>query len=174
MFELESCVSKPIWQQVMTEQQSINIDARKLFNLGANLLVAAFVRQKPEAAKKLFKDLKQGIKVSSGQLTSENSGAVIPIKLELDRSEYRGQFNFPNFDIAIRSLLQKFETEVRKDKELKELRTLTNEANGGVLFNLPSGVEIDGEINVLMMSVEPHDDCLVVRLMFMDPAQFEI
>ena len=60
-----------------------------------------------------------------------------------------------------------------KDKELKDLRTLTNEANGGILFNLPSGVEIDGDINVLMMSIEPFDDCLVVRLMFMDPAQFQ-
>ena len=161
-----------MWPAAMTEQQSINIDARKLFNLGANLLVAGFVKQKPEAAKKLFKDLKQGTRVSSGQLTSETTGAVIPIKLELDRSEYRGQFNFPNFDIAVRSLLQKFETEVRKDKELKDLRTLTNEANGGILFNLPSGVEINGDINVLMMSVEPFEDCLMVRLMFMDPDQF--
>ena len=157
----------------MTEKQSINIDARKLFNLGANLLVAAFVRQKPEAAKTLFKDLKRGVRVSSGQLTAENTGAVIPIKLELERSEYRGQFNFPNFDASVRALLQKFETEVRKDKELKDLRTLTNEANGGILFNLPSGVEIDGDINVLMMSIEPFDDCLVVRLMFMNPAQFQ-
>ena len=72
--------------------------------------------------------------MSSGQLTAENTGAVIPIKLELERSEYRGQFNFPNFDASVRALLQKFETEVRKDKELKDLRTLTNEANGGILF----------------------------------------
>jgi hypothetical protein len=162
-----------MWQPLMTEKQSINIDARKLFNLGANLLVAAFVKQKPEDAKKLFKDLKQGIKVNSGQLTSETTGAIIPIKLELERSEYRGQFNFPNFNIYVKALLQKFETESRKDKELKELRTLTNEANGGILFNLPSGVQIGDDINVLMMSVEPLDDCLVVRLMFMDPDQFK-
>ena len=156
----------------MTEKQSINIDARKLFNLGANLLVAAFVNQKPEDAKKLFKELKQGVKVNSGQLKSDATGAVIPIKLELERSEYRGQFNYLNFEISVKALLQKFETESRKDKELKELRTLTNEANGGILFNLPSGVQIGDDINVLMMSVEPMDDCLVVRLMFMEPDQF--
>lgn len=157
----------------MTEQQTINIDARKLFNLGSNLLVAGFIQQKPEEAKKLFKELKTGARVRAGELKAEKSGATIPIKLELERSEYRGQFNYPNFELSLRSLLQKFETEVRKDKELKELRTLTNEANGGLLFNLPSGVQIGENINVLMMSVEPFDDCLVVRLMFMNPEQFQ-
>ena len=116
---------------------------------------------------------KQGARVRAGELKAEKSGATIPIKLELERSEYRGQFNYPNFELSLRSLLQKFETEVRKDKELKELRTLTNEANGGLLFNLPSGVQIGENINVLMMSVEPFDDCLVVRLMFMNPEQFQ-
>jgi len=157
----------------MTEQQSINIDARKLFNLGSNLLVAGFIRQKPEDAKKLFKELKQGTRVQAGELKAEQSGATIPIKLELERSEYRGQFNYPNFEMSLKSLLQKFDTEVRKDKELKDLHTMTNEANGGILFNLPSGVQTGVHINVLMMSVEPFDDCLVVRLMFMNPDQFQ-
>ena len=157
----------------MTEQQSINIDARKLFNVGSNLLVAGFIRQKPEDAKKLFKELKQGTRVQAGELKAEQSGATIPIKLELERSEYRGKFNYPNFEIALKSLLQKFDTEVRKDKELKDLHTMTNEANGGILFNLASGVQIGEDINVLMMSVEPFDNCLVVRLMFMNPDQFQ-
>jgi hypothetical protein len=157
----------------MTEQQTIDIDTRKLFNMGANLLVAGFINQKPDAAKKLFKELKQGVSVKSGQLTSEKNNMVIPIKLELERSEYRGQFNFPNFEASLKALLQKFETEVRKDKELNDLRTLTNEATGGVLFNLPSGVQIGDDLNVLMMAVEPLNDCLIVRLMFMEPGQFQ-
>ncbi|MBT3529019.1 hypothetical protein N8708_00355 [Porticoccaceae bacterium] len=157
----------------MTEEQSINIDSRKLFNLGVNLLVAGFIRQKPEDAKKLFKELKQGVQISSGQLTSEQTGMVIPIKLELDRSEYRGQFNFPNFEISVKTMLQKFETEVRKDKELKDLHTLTNETTGGLLFNVPTGVKIGEDINVLMMAVEPAGESLVVKLMFMNPEQFQ-
>jgi hypothetical protein len=50
---------------------------------------------------------------------------------------------------------------------------LTNEATGGVLFNLPSGVQIGDDLNVLMMAVEPLNDCLIVRLMFMEPGQFQ-
>ena len=157
----------------MAEEQSINIDSRKLFNLGVNLLVAGFIRQKPEDAKKLFKELKQGVLISSGQLTSEQTGMVIPIKLELDRTEYRGQFNFPNFEISVKTMLQKFETEVRKDKDLKDLHTLTNEATGGLLFNVPTGVKIGEDINVLMMAVEPAGESLVVKLMFMNPEQFQ-
>ena len=157
----------------MTDDQSINIDSRKLFNLGVNLLVAGFIRQKPEDAKKLFKDLKQGSQVTSGQLTSEQTGMAIPIKLELDRSEYRGQFNYPNFEASLKTMLQKFETEVRKDKELKDLHTLTNDATGGLLFNIPTGVKIGDNLNVLMMAVEPSEGYLAVKLLFMNPDQFE-
>jgi len=156
----------------MTEQQGINIDSRKLFNLGANLLIAGFINQSPDNAKKLFKELKQGASVSSGELTGANNGIKIPIKLELDRSEYRGQFNFPNFERSLKAMLQKFQTEVRKDKELKDLRTLTNESTGGIVFNLPTGIEADGQLNVLMLGIEPQPDFLTVRLMFINPDQF--
>ena len=149
----------------MTDDQSINI--------GVNLLIAGFIRQKPEDAKKLFKDLKQGSQVTSGQLTSEQTGMAIPIKLELDRSEYRGQFNYPNFEASLKTMLQKFETEVRKDKELKDLHTLTNDATGGLLFNIPTGVKIGDDLNVLMMAVEPSEGYLAVKLLFMNPDQFK-
>jgi len=156
----------------MTENKTVKIDTRKLFNLGANLITAGFFKQKPEAAKKLFKQLKQGEMVKGGQLSAESSGAAIPVMLELDRAEYRGQFNFPNFEVAVKALLQKFETEVRKDRELKQLNTLNNQETGGILFNIPSGVQIDEHINVLMMAVDPKADKLVVRLIFMPPEQF--
>ena len=116
----------------MTTEQNLNIDPRRLFNLGANIIAAGFIKQNSTEAKKLFKELKQGDAIKGGQLKSEKTGEVIPIKLELDRKEFRGQFNFPNFDVSVRALLQKFETEVRKDKELKTLRTLTNPETGEV------------------------------------------
>ena len=111
--------------------------------------------------------------MSSGELSGATSGVKIPIKLELDRSEYKGQFNFPNFELSLNAMLQKFQTEVRKDKDLKELRTLTNEATGGIVFNLPSGVEIQGNLNVMMLSMEPSAESLVIRLIFVDSAQFQ-
>ena len=44
----------------MTTEQNLNIDPRRLFNLGANLVAAAFIKQDANEAKKLFKELKQG------------------------------------------------------------------------------------------------------------------
>ena len=156
----------------METEQNINIDPRKLFNIGVNLIVAGFIKQNSSDAKKLFKQLKQGETLKGGQLKSDKTGEVIPIKFEIDRKQYCGQFNFPNFDVALRALLQKFETEARKDKELKTLRTLTNQDTGEVLFNIPSGVQIDGDINVLMMAVKPQNDCITVKLVFMEPEPF--
>jgi hypothetical protein len=156
----------------MAIEQNVSIDPRRLFNLGANLIAAGFIKQNTTEAKKLFKELKQGDAIKGGQLKSEKTGEVIPIKLQLDRREFRGQCNYPNFDVSVRALLQKFETEVRKDKELKTLRTLTNQDTGEVLFNIPSGLSIDDNINVLMMAVHPQSDCMVVKLMFMAPEPF--
>lgn len=156
----------------MTAEQNLTIDPRRLFNLGANLIAAGFIKQNATEAKKLFKELKQGKAIKGGQLKSEQSGQVIPIKLQLDRKEFRGQFNFPNFDVSVRALLKIFDTEARKDKELKTLRTLTNQDTGEVLFNIPSGLSIDENINVLMMAVKPMNDCIVVRLVFMEPEPF--
>ena len=84
-----------------------NIDPRKLFNIGVNLVVAGFIKQNASDAKKLFKQLKQGEALRGGQLKSEKTGEVIPLKLEIDRKEFRGQFNYPNFDVSLRALLQK-------------------------------------------------------------------
>ena len=156
----------------MSDTETINIEKQKLFNLVANLLVA-FLQQPQEYTKKLFKQLKAGTVVKSGELTAESTGAKIAVKLELDRSEFQGPFNYPSFEYSIRALVEKFQTEARKDKELKEVHTLTNESTGGLLFNLPAGVQIDGQVNVLMAAVEPEVDCLTVKLIFVHPSQFE-
>jgi hypothetical protein len=156
----------------MTSEQNVTMDSRRLFNLGANLIAAGFLKQNATDAKKLFKELKQGKAIKGGQLKSEKSGQVIPIKLQLDRKEFRGQLNFPNFDVSVRALLKIFDTEARKDKELKTLSTLTNQETGEILFNMPSGLKIDDDINVLMMAVKPENDCIIVRLTFMEPKPF--
>lgn len=156
-----------------SEQQEITIDLPKLFNLSANLLVASFQRQSEESLKRLFKELKQGGRVDAGQITAEQSGAVIPVQLQLERSAYKGQFNRPHFSAAVDILLQKLAGEVRKDPQLRELRTLSSPDNREIVFNIPAGIKIGTELNVLMLSVLPCEDSLVVRLLFVDGEQFE-
>jgi hypothetical protein len=52
----------------MTTEQNVTIDPRRLFNLGANLVAAGFIKQNATEAKKLFKALKQGEAIKGGQL----------------------------------------------------------------------------------------------------------
>ncbi|MFW2422536.1 MAG: hypothetical protein ACN4EJ_07965 [Porticoccaceae bacterium] len=153
-------------------QTNFSIDVRKLFNMSANLLAAGFFKQKPDEAKALYKKLKDGNQVKAGELTNNQNGNKLPVTLELDRSEFNGAFNYPNFQASLRALLQRFETHGRKDPELKTLRTLQNEKTGGILFNLPGVVEIDSQLNVLMAAIEPSKTGMALRLMFMDPEQF--
>lgn len=151
---------------------NFTIDVRKLFNMSVNLLAAGFFKQKPDDAKGLYKQLKDGKRVKAGALTNNQNGQKVQVSLELDRSEFNGSFNYPNFQAALRALLQRCETHGRKDPELKTLRTLQNEKSGGVLFNLPGVVETNGQLNVLMAAIEPGKEGMVLRLMFMDPEQF--
>ena len=103
----------------------------------------------------------------------KQSGAVIPVQLQLERSAYKGQFNLPHFSAAVDMLLQKLAGEVRKDPQLRELRTLSSPDNREIVFNIPAGIKIGTELNVLMLSVLPCEDSLVVRLLFVDGEQFE-
>ena len=50
----------------MTTEQNLNIDPRRLFNLGANLIAAGFIKQNSTEATKLFKELKQGDAIKGG------------------------------------------------------------------------------------------------------------
>lgn len=153
-------------------ESHFTIDVRKLFNMSANLLAAGFFKQKSDDAKALYKQLKDGKQVKAGALTNNQNGNKLAVALELDRSEFNGPFNFPNFQNALRALLQRYETHGRKDPELKTLRTLKNGKTGGILFNLPGVIETNGQLNVLMAAIEPSKTGMVLRLMFMDPEQF--
>lgn len=155
------------------DTNDVTIDLPKLFNLSANLLVAGFQRQSEEQVQKLYDDLKEGQRVAAGQLKSEHTDAAIPIYLQLDHSEYRGTLSYFHLSSAIDILLQKFSSEVENDPQLLKLHALSNPQSGELVFNIPAGIRIESVLNVLMVAVLPCDDCLVVRLIFVDPDQFD-
>ncbi len=144
------------------------LDLLKIFNLSANLLVASFQRQPNEDINELYKNLKQGKRVPAGKLTNEKNGDVIPLYLQLDRTNYRGKFNKRNFLKAVQILLEKFAQEVDTDEKLKKLEALTSPMSGEILINVPAGMRVNEEINVLMISVLPFEESLVIRLLFVE------
>ncbi|RPG90365.1 MAG: hypothetical protein CBD08_004900 [Cellvibrionales bacterium TMED148] len=70
-------------------------------------------------------------------------------------------------------LLQKFSSEVKKNSQICERHTLTNSDNGEIVFNIPAGIRMKDTLNVIMVSVLPAPDHLIVRLLFLNPEQFK-
>ena len=144
------------------------LDLSKIFNLSANLLIASFQRQSTEDIDHLYECLREGSRVPVGKLTNDKTGNVIPLYLRLDRTNYRGKFNKRNFLKAIQILLEKFAQEVDGNGQISKLGVLTSPISGEILINVPAGMRVDEEINVLMVSVLPHKESLDIRLLFVD------
>lgn len=161
----------------MTDKpKTLNINIVQLVNLACNLLHQGFIKQPKDKAKLLLKDLKNGKRVSVGRLTIGPEGEAkkleVPLRLELDYSEFRGGFNYPAFDAALRAMLQRISATM---KAKKDLNILTSEETGSALVHQPGLIQSpDGQYNVLVMSFElgkPKE--IGVRVMFVDPEQYE-
>lgn len=151
--------------------QQLNINIVQLVNLACNLLHQGFLKQPKDKAKALLKDLKNGKRLKMGNLTIGEKMEV-PLHLVLDYSEFRGGFNFPAFEAALRAMLQRISVQLKRKKDLN---ILTNEEQGSALVHLPGVIQSqDGRYNVLVMSFEmgkPKE--IGIRVMFVDPDQYE-
>ncbi len=151
------------------EKNQININMVQLLNLSCNLLQQGFVKQPKQKAKQLLKDLKAGKRMPLGKLTLQEKHEM-PLRLELDYSEFRGPFNFPSFEAALRGMLQRCGQTMEAKKDLN---ILTNEEQGSALVHLPGVIEQDGRFNVLVTCFEMGNNKeITIRLMFLDPDQY--
>lgn len=151
------------------ENNQVNINMVQLLNLSCNLLHQGFVKQPKIKAKQILKDLKAGKRIALGKLTVQEKHEL-PLRLELDYSEFKGPFNYPSFDAALRGMLQRC-GETLKAK--KDLNILTNEQQATALVHLPGIIEQDGRYNVLVTSFEMSNKKeIVIRLLFLNPDQY--
>ncbi len=163
-----------------TPKKKFNLNLVQVLDLGCGILHQAFFKQKPDAAKSLLKDLKGGKKVSLGALTLSNKddeGEIkdsleVPLAVELDYSEFKGGgFSFPAFQAALQAMLNQIAQTL---KAKKDLNLLTNQKTGGALVHQPGVIKIGEQHNVLVIAIEPGGkDDIVLRLMFVDPGQYE-
>ena len=155
------------------EAPALELSLSKLFNLCANLLIASFQRQSASEIDELFKNLSDGRRLETGHLKAQDSANSVAVYLELDHSEFVGELTMQTFLSCIDILLQKFSSEVKKNSQISERHTLTNSDNGEIVFNIPAGIRMKDTLNVLMVSVLPATDHLIVRLLFLNPEQFK-
>ena len=156
----------------MDQNQELTIDLPQLFNLSANLLIASFHRQTANEIEETYNHLSKGTRVAAGHIKAKDDENSVPVYLELDHSEYNGEFNLKNFLASVDILLQKFSSETKNNADHSNIPTLKNPSNGEIVFNIPAGIKLNDNLNVLMASVLPASDYLVVRLLFVNPEQF--
>lgn len=154
----------------MSEKTTVDINMVELVNLAANILDQLFFKLPKEKSKSNFKDLKQGKQFNMGTLTLQNK--ISPnLKMALDYSEFRGPgFNFDIFQGALRNILVQIS---KRFEDKADLNIMTSE-QGSVLVHIPGFVETDGQLNALLMSFDLGTmESIVLRLMFVDPSQYD-
>lgn len=161
--------------------RKIDINLVQVLDLGCGILHQAFIRQSADKAKPLLKELKAGKSVKLGAITltqkkPENDSTPpitqeLPLKVALDYSEFVGQFGFPVFLEALKAMLARIALTLR---EKKDLNLLTNGDQSKVVIHQPGVIKVNDQYNVLLIAVEPGlNNDITLRLMFVDPAQYE-
>ncbi len=155
-----------------SQKQNININLPELAALACNLLHSGFIKNKKDKARGMYKELKTGKVITTGSINF--SGKLdMELKLALDVTEFKGPgLSFPAFEMALKALLQNLGNKLNNKQDLNILTSET----GSILLHCPGIIRTtETQINVMVMTIEPTQGKkeLTVRLMFVDPGQFQ-
>jgi len=154
----------------MINQHTVSMQPEQLLSLAVQALQGGFYAAQRNDARQLFKEIEKGKKTELFKLKL-NNGREIQGNICLDKSEFIGKLGYSNFRAALGVMLSR---STEKLQEKQELNILSSEQTGEMLFNIPGLVEENGQANVLVLAVSQHSPGdLLLRLMFLDPAQFK-
>jgi hypothetical protein len=152
-------------------EQPMQLPLPKVLDLSCGVINRLILQAPKDKAKSLFKRLKGGEKISLGEITL---GEKIKIKLnlKLDHSAYIGPgFNNDVFRASVDQLVKKIAPRLRAQQDLN-IRTSDQ---GMVLFDIPAGVKVKGQLNVMMLVMELFKTGeITVVLSYFEPTQFTI
>lgn len=141
----------------------------RLLLVASELLHRSFVEATRADAKRLFRDIEDGKQVGVARLELEDQSQLL-IKLTLDKSEFRGKFNFRVFRQSLELLIAQIATLLQQGQ--KEFNSFTAES-GEMMFLIPSITRNEqGEENALVLGVGqliPGE--LPLQLQFIEPSQ---
>lgn len=144
---------------------NVNLSSELILGaINANLNLQFFVEPR-DIAKALFNDLVDGKRAPFMNFQVGKKGDI-RCDLELDTSEHIGKLNYGKFRKSVALMMMNIKQRIENKEDLSPL---TNET-GEMLFNIPSLLESDGDINILVCSfrqLAPGLAC--VRLMYLEP-----
>lgn len=149
----------------------VKLELPRVLDLSCGILARLILQAPKEKSKALFKRLKADETIALGNITIGEK-AKIKLSVMLDHREFVGAgFNNDVFRASLDQLIKKIAPRLRAKQELN-IRT---DNQGSVLFDIPAGVRVKGQLNVMMFVLDlKTPGSIVVRLSYFEPSQFMV
>ncbi|MEZ5567967.1 MAG: hypothetical protein R3E54_06465 [Halioglobus sp.] len=140
--------------------------------VAANLLHRALVAPARTRCKQVYRELAQGRVLALSTVELEDKSTA-RFGLSLDTSEFRGRINFGAFRASLETLIANIAAHLKAEKPVTVFNA--DERPDSLIFGITGATLEDQQPNVLVLGCEPQADgeVTVLRLMYLDPAQFE-
>ncbi|MGD2008422.1 MAG: hypothetical protein PVJ95_09125 [Cellvibrionales bacterium] len=155
------------------------LEANQLATIAANLLNQGILEADRTTAKRIFRELEVGRKVTLTHLRMEDGGTT-RMDLALDARSFNGNLNFSAWRDGVLALVARISDDLRTGKALPVFRPLDTEEGlpeseqGLNLIGSIGGTNHDGIVNAIMLGLSPDPEKPVVTfsLVYVDPDQF--
>lgn len=155
------------------------LEANQLATIAANLLHQGILEADRTTAKRIFREVEAGRKVTLTNLRMEDGG-TIRIDLVLDARAFNGTLNFSAWRDGVLALVAQLSDELKTEKPLPVFKPLEDQdgmSDGDPNLNLIGcigGTSHDGVVNTIMLGISPDPAQPVVTfsLVYVPPGQF--
>ncbi len=155
----------------MAELQNQSIPRDKFLLMSMNLLHKAFIEAARTDAKNLYRSLAEGGRIRLSHVQMEDK-STLAVNLALDHSEYCGKLNFGAFRASLTALIGNVGQTLQAEKDYQ---VFSGESDAGeMIFGITAVTVEDEQPNVLVLGTrsDADDASVMLRLMYLDPAQF--
>lgn len=155
----------------MAQFQSQSIPQSKFMLMCVNLLHKAFIESARTDAKNAYRDISAGKVVHLTTVQMEDKSTV-RFNLSMDHSEFRGKLNYGAFRASVGTLVNNITQWLREEKEVPVFNA--EEGNNTVIFGVTAVTVEENEANVMVLGANTadHQATVMLRLAYLDPAQF--
>jgi len=163
-------------------QKTKDLNPTQFATIAANLLNQGLLEAGRTSAKRIFRELEAGRRITLTKLQMEDGG-LTRIDLTLDYQAFQGSINYSAFRDGVLALVARLSDTIREGKGVQIFQAVDDnqqplpaESFNTRLFAVGGLTVHDGTPNVLMLGVEPSRDQPVVtlQLMYVDPEQFKV
>ena len=136
-----------------------------------NVLLQSLLDAPRSDAKRIFNDISDGKQLSLVKVRMDDDTDVL-FQVQLDHTEFRGdRLNFKAFRNSLAGLLHSIGEHAEAEAKVP---VFTEKSSGAMLFGVPGFTQDEGELNVMMMSVNLRKPgCIQLKLMYVEPDQFK-